>query len=143
MADIQALIEKLKQRKAQEQAAYSERISLAESHGVEYDERRRVENLRLLRSYFNATQEDFAGLLGLSGQPEYSQIETGSKAIPSSAARRIEQRLSIPENWLDRDNSKALFISLAQFAVLMEIGKRSDEAARALAEAIRKIGSVG
>lgn len=141
MADIQELIAKLKKRRLADQAAYLERLSLAEIHGIDYDENRRSTNLRLLRAYFNSNQEEFATLVDIRSRSEYSKIEIGSKLLPTVNARQIERNLGIPENWLDRDNSEALFLSLGEVALIGALRNTRTDSALPLANLIKTISS--
>lgn len=141
MPNFELLIAKLKERRFADQEAYSQRLSLAASHGVDYDESRRPTNLRLLRAYFHATQDEFATLVGVSSQPEYSKVEGGSKPLSASRARQIEKSLGIAENWLDRNNAEALFLSLGEIALISELRPTGPDAALALAKAIKMIST--
>ena len=77
---------------------------------VNLDSTRRGSNLLLLRCFFrNAHQENIARMLGIS-QSRYSTIENGKSLLDDIDARQIESELGLPLGWLDRDNSKAIFI---------------------------------
>lgn len=116
-----------------------QRHAHAVAHGIDFKDERRSENLRLLRAYFDTTQERFAQLLRVSSQSQYSSFERGLKVLPSEDARTIERSLGLPENWLDRSNAPMLFVTTDQLAVLKEVQKAPAEAAIPLAKAVKSM----
>jgi hypothetical protein len=77
---------------------------------IDLDPTRRGNNLLLLRCFFgNARQKSIARMLGIS-QSRYSTIESGKSPLDDNDARKIERELRLPLGWLDRDNSKAIFL---------------------------------
>jgi len=119
------------------------RLRSAVEHGIKYSAQHRAENLRLLRTFFNATQEDFATLLGISGQSKYSQLERGEQDLLTSEARRIENDLGIPANWLDRSNSNSIFMSQDEQALINEIRVANPRVALTLAETVKQLSGRG
>ncbi len=137
MQTKEELIAKFKAHRQRQQEEAQSRLRSAAEHGVKYSSEHRSENLRLLRAFFNALQEPFATLIGIRSQPQYSLIERGDQLLSSSAAREIERELGIPENWLDRSNSNALFLSQDELSLLNEIRGVKPEAALKLAETVK------
>lgn len=134
IAEIKAKLRAAREAEHQKQAS-------AAAHGVEYSEARRSENLRLLRAYFNTTQDRFAELLGVSSQSQYSLFERGQKVLPSVEAREIERGLDLPDRWLDRANAQALFVATGQLAVLKELQRAPADASPLLAKVLNSLTS--
>ncbi len=123
-------------RQRQHEEAQS-RLRSAAEHGVNYSSEHRLENLRLLRSFFHAGQESFATLIGIRSQSQYSLIERGEQPLSTITAREIERELGIPENWLDRNNSNALFLTQDELSLVNEIRGVKPAAALKLAETVK------
>jgi transcriptional regulator with XRE-family HTH domain len=123
----------------QKQEAH-DRLQSANDHGIKYSAVYRKENLRLLREFFNASQEQFAILLGVSSQSAYSQLERGDQDLSSTTVRKIERDLGIPENWFDRDNSISLFLSQDEIALVNEVRGAKPKIALTLADLIKSLG---
>lgn len=136
-------IAKFKAFRLRQQEEAQNRLRSAADHGINYSEDNRSENLRLLRAFFNALQEPFATLIGIRGQSQYSLIERGEQRLSSSAAREIERELGIPENWLDRGNSNALFLSQDELSLVNEIRGVKSGVALKLAETIKLLSGSG
>lgn len=120
MSNQEELFARLKERLRAQREEEQSRLRIASEHGIEYSEANRPENLRLLRAFFNATQENFATLLGVGSQSQYSQLERGERGLTQEGARRIERELGIPHNWLDRRNGSLLFLSLPELSLVNE-----------------------
>jgi transcriptional regulator with XRE-family HTH domain len=121
---------------AQKQATL-ERLRHASEHGIDYNADRRAENLRILRAFLNATQDEQASLLGIASQPQYSQLERGEQGLESDEARQMERALGIPEYWLDRVNAQALFMTQDELSLINEIRRAKPGAALLLANAVK------
>ena len=137
MQTKEELIAKFRALRQRQQEEAQNRLRSAAEHGVRYSADHRSENLRLLRAFFNAAQESFATLIGIRSQSQYSLIERGDQPLSSSAAREIERELGIPENWLDRSNSNALFLSQDELSLVNEIRGARPEVALKLAETVK------
>ena len=137
MQTKEELIAKFRALRQRQQEEAQNRLRSAAEHGVRYSADHRSENLRLLRAFFNAAQESFATLIGIRSQSQYSLIERGDPPLSSSAAREIERELGIPENWLDRSNSNALFLSQDELSLVNEIRGARPEVALKLVEIVK------
>lgn len=100
---------------------------------------RRAENLRLLRAFLNATQEDLTGLLNLGSQSYYSSVERGTQTLTAGEARRVEKDLGLPECWLERNNANSLFLSSAELDLILELRRSSVDATSSFVAAISAI----
>ena len=100
-----------------EAKAEAERLS----DSLELDSGRRGENSRLLRSYMEATQEDFRKMLGVSSQSEYSKIERGEAALGESQVKLMELELGLAAGWFDRNNSEGLFLTNNEMVLIREL----------------------
>ena len=123
-------------RERQREEAQSQHQTAAQ-HGVNYGSEHRSNNLRLLRAYFNETQESFRTLTGVSSQPQYSLIEKGEKILPESAAREIERNLDLPKYWFDRSNVTPLFLTQNELSLVNELRRMKPEVALKLAELVK------
>lgn len=139
MQTKEELIAKFKARRLHQQEEAHIRLRSAAEHGIKYSEDHRSENLRLLRAFFNASQESFSTLLGIRSQSQYSLIERGDQPLSSTAARQIESELGIPEHWLDRSNSHSLFLSQDELSLVNEIRGVKPEVALKLAETVKML----
>ncbi|PUE07057.1 hypothetical protein B9Z51_14275 [Limnohabitans sp. T6-5] len=137
MSTKEELRSRVNEFRAHREEREQEKLINAEFHGISYSAEHRPENLRLLRAFFNATQDDFAALLGIIGQSLYSQYERGLRELETIDARRIEQSLNIPEKWLDRKNSNSLFLSQDEQSLVNEIRAVNSAAILILAKAVR------
>lgn len=117
------------------------RLQSAIEHGLIYSSEHRSENLRLLRSFFNAGQESFAMLVGISSQSQYSLIERGEHLLSEYSARGIERELGLPEYWLDRCNSTVLFLTQDELSLVNQLRRVKPGAALKLAEAVKLLTS--
>jgi len=95
---------------------------------IRYDRKYRKENLGYLRKIFNASQNEFARLIGVQGQTKYSAMERGEESLTLAHARRIEHELDLPENWFDRDNK--IFLTEDEYSLIYLYRKLSDPLAK-------------
>ncbi len=102
-----------------EAKAEAERLS----DSLKLDSRRRGENLRLLRSYMEASQEDFRKMLRVGSQSEYSKIERGEAALGESHVKIVELELGLAAGWLDRNNIEGLFLANNEMILIRELRK--------------------
>lgn len=100
---------------------------------------RRGDNLRILRAFMQAHQEDFVSMLRVGIQSVYSKIERGETPLDNDQARKIESALNLSLGWLDRDNAAALFFSNDEFLLIQEIRNSVPEATTALIEAVKTL----
>lgn len=134
---IQELLAKIKRTQlpvVQVQAASTEH-----EQGGGHSPDQRAENLRLLRAFLNANQDDLSELLKLGSQSRFSIFERGEKNLPASEARRIEKDLELPSHWLDRNNSDALFLSPTEISLIRALRCSAPDATSALIDAVKKI----
>ena len=113
------------------------KLRSAQEHGITYSEEHRAHNLRMLRRALDDTQESFASLLGFANQKALSLVETGEKALSAGHAREIESGFKLPENWLDRDNLKSMFLSQDELALVNELRRAKPGVALKLAETVK------
>ena len=139
MTTSEKLIAEFKARIEQQKQKVQDRLQSATEHGIKYSATHRKNNLRILRAFFNATQEQFAILLELASQSKYSQLERGDQDLSASTARKIELDLGIPENWFDRDNSVSLFLSQDEIALVNEVRRAKPKVTLTLADLIKSL----
>jgi transcriptional regulator with XRE-family HTH domain len=137
MATQEERIAKFKALRLREQEEAQKRLRSAVEHGIKYSADHRSQNLRLLRAFFNEAQDDFAELLGVGSQSQYSLLERGGRDFSAREARRIERELGIPDNWFDRSNSNFLFLSQDQLSLINEIQGVNPDAALKLADVVK------
>lgn len=133
------LIAEYKSRIEQQKQETQSRLQSATDHGIKYSATHRRDNLRMLRVFFNATQEQFSILLEVISQSKYSQLERGDQNLSSDTVRKIELDLGIPENWFDRDNSISLFLSQDEIALINEVRRSTPNVTLALANLMRSL----
>jgi transcriptional regulator with XRE-family HTH domain len=109
------------------------------SRKIKLDPERRSENLRLLRAYMNAHQDSFVGMLGIGSQSMYSKIERGESTLSEAEARSIEEELSLPLGWLDRNNGDSIFLTNEELLLIKSLKGVSASAILATQEAIEKL----
>lgn len=119
------------QRQAQTQV---DEISLQ----IDLDRSRRGENLELLRWYYmNERQDPFVSMLGIGSQSRYSAIVNGKSTLDNTEARKIETELNLPRGWLDRDNSKTIFLSNDEWQLVQELRRSEPNATTSLRETMK------
>ncbi|MBS0405608.1 MAG: helix-turn-helix transcriptional regulator [Proteobacteria bacterium] len=143
MSNQNDFIARAKERLQSQREAEQRRLQTASEHGVKYDKKHRAENLRLLRAFFDVTQEKFISLLGVSSQSQYSKFERGEEELEARLARQIEKSIGLPEMWFDRDNANLLFLSLVELSLVNEIRVVDPEATRVLASALKLLTGRG
>ncbi len=95
---------------------------------------RRSGNLRLLRTYMNADQQDFVSMLGIGSQSFYSRIERGDSQLDDRQARKIESEIDLSPGWLDRDNGQGMLVSNSEWQLIQELRNAAPEATFSLIE---------
>ena len=138
--NLKELLEDLRRRSSlkNEVSAMQEKV-FDLSHRLNLDSSRRGENLRLLRSYLNVTQEQFVEALLLRSQGECSRIERGDVDVGDAKARMIELDLGLAIGWLDRNNGEALFLKNDEIQVIKELRKFPDKATNALCVLLKSV----
>jgi plasmid maintenance system antidote protein VapI len=69
----------------------------------------RRKNLTLARALYGGSLENLSNAVGsLISTSMLSRLPTGDSEISLTLARRIKQKLGLPEFWLDRDNHALL-----------------------------------
>lgn len=140
MSRLKENLEKAKERsKLLDQCKELQRQAQSVSEGINLNPNRRSDNLRLLRAYMNERQGDFASLLEIGSQSQYSKIERGESSLNQNHARQIEASLGLSVGWLERNNGDAIFLSNDEFLLLQTIRHSPSGATTALTEAVRKL----
>jgi len=140
MSRLKELLERAKARSMLfEQQKELQKQAQVISQEVDLNPDRRSDNLRLLRAYMNAHQDNFVAMLGIGSQSNYSKMETGDSLLDEVAARRIESDLGLPIGWLERNNGDAIFLSNDEFQLIKAIRQSPPEATLALTEAVKKL----
>ncbi|GAB3542868.1 hypothetical protein GCM10027343_15580 [Noviherbaspirillum agri] len=93
----------------------------------------RSKNLILARSLFGGMLRGVTEALdSVINQTTLIKMGQGEKEITDSMARRIEQLLGLPINWMDRDNERLLRMSLLDYEVYEQISLMPESAKKAL-----------
>jgi hypothetical protein len=100
----------------------------------------RSANLRLLRAFFDETQDGF-GTLVLLSQSSVSLHERDEKTLDKWKADDIERELSLPQDWFDRDNGPLLFVTNEQMLLLEELQGCDAAVVQALRSVVRGLRS--
>lgn len=140
MSRLKELLERVRARSAllDQQKELSMQADVI-SQKIDLNPNRRSDNLRLLRAYINANQQDFVKMLRLGSQSGYSKIERGEAPLGLGDARRIESELNLPYGWFERNNGDAmLFLSNDEFRLVQTIRQSPAAATIAVTDVIGK-----
>lgn len=88
----------------------------------------RSTNLDLIRWLNHGHKNTAKKLSSLTNENYISQMATGDMEISEHDARRIEQILSLPDGWMDRDNIPMLSMSKVDFKIYSHISSQSQTA---------------
>lgn len=137
-SNLQAIIKKIKESRTASAIPVSPEANQSPRRPAS---EHRAGNLRLLRAFFNSSQQEFERCLKLGSQSSYSVYERGfdNKVLPESQARRIEREFELPEGWFDRDNADSLFLSHEELALIMGLRASSPNAITALSNTVMAI----
>ena len=108
---------------------------------LEADSARRPINLRLLRAYFDVTQQHVGELFNVA-QGRVSQLERGEEPISDSQAKDVESSLGLPAEWFDRDNGPSLFLSNEEKLLLSALKGLSVPAMNELISVVKSLKSL-
>lgn len=141
MSALKDLLARAKERSKALELQKQSQIRPTSKPVIEINPARRGENLRILRAFLDAHQENFVSMLGIGSQSLYSKIERGDSLLDEKQARKIEASLGLPLGWLERNNGDSIFFSNDECQLITEIRKSAPEATVALIEAVKSIRS--
>lgn len=94
----------------------------------------RSNNLDLIRWMVGGQKATAAKMANITNENYVSKMATGDRAISNTMARKIEKTFRLPESWLDRDNEKAIRMSMEDYEIFSLLAEYSPEAKKAIVD---------
>lgn len=92
----------------------------------------RTRNLHLARHLSGGLGNLAKALAAETNETALIKMGQGEKEIPNSISRSIEEKLSLPSAWMDRDNELLIGMSPLDYALHQEMSALPEQTRRAL-----------
>ena len=96
-------------------------------------------NLDYLRWKYGTHEALSKKLEGILNWNELSKYSLGDKPIPKSRARAIENRLDMPDGWLDRDNFSLASLAKDDYLLVTKLLSASPKVKQAIGSLLHAI----
>ena len=83
-----------------------------------------------------ALQKELHGILSWN---ELSEFSLGKKQIPPYQARAVEEKLSLPKGWLDRENLSLAEVSNTEYELIRQIQSTTPDVKSALLQLLTAV----
>ena len=101
----------------------------------------RSTNLDLIRWIHHGHKNTAKKLSSLTNGNYISKMATGDMEISDHDARRIEKILSLPDDWMDRDNTLMFSMSKVDFQIYSNLSSQSETAKEGLLNFLESLSS--
>lgn len=92
----------------------------------------RTRNIFVLRHLYDGLGKLAKELVPIANEAALKKMDQGKKEISDEIARKIERKLGLPDNWMDRENDRLLTMSELDYRIFKKISSMTDDKKRNL-----------